>query len=82
MVTSVANDGTLELDRPSLHDYMAYYVIITGYKERERRSAAKITAEFMNRSRNFIINGEDLIHFPFDPDLPEAIHGEQTLTAR
>ena len=80
MVTSVADDGTLELDGPALHDYMANYVSGTGYEDGERRSAAIMAAEVVNLSRNVIITGDDLTHVPCDPDLPEAVNGEQTST--
>ena len=78
MVTSVADDGTLELDGSALHDYMANYVSGTGYEDGERRSAAIMAAEVVNLSRNVIITGDDLIHVPCHPDLSEVIHGEQT----
>lgn len=39
---------------------------------------ALMSAEVVNLSRNIVITGDDFKHVPCDPNLPEAVAGEQT----
>lgn len=82
-ITAMDDDGTVTLDGASDQDHRAdfYPPVKAGQVNTlDPLAAALLSAEVTNLSRNVIITGDDYRHVPCDPNLPEAVGGEQTST--
>ena len=66
--------GALLLDRPAERDHAASFLPPPPLGN----TPALMSAEVVNLSRNILITGDAFKHVPCDPDLPEAVAGEQT----
>ena len=68
--------GVITLDGTAQYQHDASFVA----PQEANQSPALMSAEVVNLSRNILITGDDLKHVPCDPNLPEAVGGEQTST--
>ena len=73
VIDEIKNDGTIVL-RQSINNYHR-----ADFETAETsRSAALLSAEVVNLSRNIILTGDDFEEVGCDSNLPEAVGGEQT----
>ena len=73
-IVDIDESGSLLLDRAAQYDHMASFVPPPPYGN----APALMSAEVVNLSRNIVITGDEFKHVPCDPNLPEAIPGEET----
>jgi hypothetical protein len=74
-IAAIADDGLITLSEVSTNDFQAEFEAprVVG-----REEAALKSAEVVNLSRNIVITGDDFAHVSCDPNLPEAVAGEET----
>jgi hypothetical protein len=74
-IAAIADDGLITLSEVSTNDFQAEFEAprVVG-----REEAALKSAEVVNLSRNIVITGDDFAHVSCDPNLPEAVSGEET----
>lgn len=68
------SDGTITLDNLVQGNFIATFAPPTLVGE----EPMLMSAEVINLDRNIVITGDDFTHVDCDPDLPEAIPGEET----
>jgi hypothetical protein len=73
-VINIEDDGTIELDRPVEDTFDAEFAppIADGGEPMLK------SAEVVNLDRNIVITGDDFTEVGCNPNLPEAVFGEQT----
>jgi hypothetical protein len=72
-ISEIRNDGTIELIQ-SINNYHRADFQTSSTST----NAALLSAEVVNLSRNIILTGDDFEEVQCDPNLPEAVIGEQT----
>jgi len=72
-IAEIRNDGTIVL-MESINNYHRADFETANMNE----NAALLSAEVINLSRNIILTGDDFEEIQCDPNLPEAVIGEQT----
>ena len=75
-IVAIDEKGYLFLDKIVQHDHRAQFFP----PQEAGHYPALMSAEVVNLSRNIVITGDDFKHVSCDPNLPEAIPGEETST--
>ena len=75
-IVDIQNDGTITLNENINNYHRADFEI--GNDAVANAPPALLSAEIVNLSRNIIITGDDFEEVQCDPNLPEAVGGEQT----
>ena len=74
IIIGIDDKGSLLIDRAAQHDHAASFVPPPP----QGNAPALMSAEVVNLSRNIVITGDEFKHVSCDPNLPEAVAGEQT----
>lgn len=78
-ITALDDDGTVHIDAPFTGGHfdrsLSFLPPSQAVDEEETRSAALMTAEVVNLSRNIIITGDDLTNDPCDPNQGSETQG-------
>ena len=78
-IVDIQNDGTITLNENINNYHRADFEIGNNNAVgANNASPALLSAEIVNLSRNIIITGDDFEEVQCDPNLPEAVGGEQT----
>jgi hypothetical protein len=72
-ISKIREDGTIELMQHIENFHRADFEVAST-----NRNAALLSAEVVNLSRNIVLTGDDFEEVHCDPNLPEAITGEET----
>jgi len=76
-IQAISNSGIITLSKAAQYDFDAeFYPPLQ--KEGNGGEAALKSAEVVNLDRSIVITGDDFSHVMCDPNLPEAVPGEQT----
>jgi hypothetical protein len=70
-ILDIKDDGSIILDHPSTMNYNIEFQVLPDH-------AGIKSPEVINLSRNVVITGDDLENIACDPNLPEAVPGENT----
>ena len=73
-IIGIDDKGSLLLNRAAQYDHAATFVPPPPHGN----VPALMSAEVVNLSRNIVITGDDFKHVSCDPNLPEAVAGEET----
>mmetsp|Transcript_32276 Transcript_32276/g.67849 ORF Transcript_32276/g.67849 Transcript_32276/m.67849 type:complete len:1275 (+) Transcript_32276:77-3901(+) len=73
-IIEIDEKGSLLLDKAAQYDHAATFVP----RPPHGNVPALMSAEVVNLSRNIVITGDDFKHVGCDPNLPEAVPGEET----
>lgn len=73
-IHNIEDDGTITLDRPAEDNFEAEFAPPMG----DGQQPMLKSAEVVNLDRNIVITGDDFTQVACDPNLPEAVPGEQT----
>ena len=73
-IIEIDEKGSLLLNKVAQYDHAATFVP----RPPDGNVPALMSAEVVNLSRNIVITGDDFKHIGCDPNLPEAVPGEET----